>query len=360
MKRTILRLLLGLLGAFLAVLLLYVGYLLVTYHRIPDNQDLTPESGATETAVALGEEYTITCYNVGFGAYLPDFTFFMDGGSQSRAVSAEAVTYAITGAADLISAQSPDFAIFEEVDLDADRSWHIDQYELLSQSFAGYDSTFAVNYDSAYLFYPFLNPIGQSRSGIAVYSRFPIQSALRRSLPIATDLTRFFDLDRCYSINRIPTEDGHQLVIYAVHLSAYTSDAAVRDGQLQLLFSDLEADVEAGNYVICGGDFNHDLKAPNDEGITFDWAHSLDRSTLPQGISVALDQLSQEEIDAFPDTTRNTDIPYTPGESFTVTIDGFLLSDNVEMTSLTVADTAFTYSDHNPVTMTFRLTPSEN
>lgn len=357
MKKKLLRGILAAIALLLTVVIAYVLYLLLTYRRIPDNEPLAVTSAATEAAASTGTAYTIATYNVGFGAYLPDYTFFMDGGRESRARSEEAVCYAIEGAAELAAGLAPDFAIFEEVDLDSTRSWHVDQSALISGYFSGYDSTFAVNYDSAYLFYPFTCPIGRSKSGISVYSRFTITSAVRRSLPIATDLTKFIDLDRCYSVNRVSVDNGRELVIYAVHLSAYTSDASVRDGQLEMLFSDMASEYAKGNYVICGGDLNHDLKALSDDGITFDWAHYLDRSSLPEGFSVALDLLSEEERDAFPETTRNADIPYTPGESLTVTIDGFLLSDNVSMQSLTVPYTEFTYSDHNLVCMEFALLP---
>jgi hypothetical protein len=36
-------------------------------------------------------------------------------------------------------------------------------------------------------------------------------------------------------------------------------------------------------------------------------------------------------------------------------IDGFLVSDNVEVTELHNVDTGFAYSDHNPVMMRFTL-----
>ncbi len=53
---------------------------------------------------------------------------------------------------------------------------------------------------------------------------------------------------------------------------------------------------------------------------------------------------------------RNADAPYHEGQ-YVVTVDGFLVSDNVIVNSATVIDTGFAYSDHNPVTMTFTLQP---
>lgn len=346
--------------ALVLVLLLIVGgycaYVILTYHRIADNQtlDVTGTSESMSSA-QVDTEYKITCYNIGFGAYLPEYTFFMDGGTESRAESEESVRYATQGAAETILAENPDFAIFEEVDTDSDRSWHVNQKEALEAALPEYASTFAVNYDSAYLFYPILKPIGKSRSGISFFSKYTTTAAQRRSLPIDKGFAKFFDLDRCYSVNEVEVENGKKLVIYAVHLSAYSSNPEVRDGQLQMLYEDMKAQYDAGNYVIAGGDFNHDLKAEGDTDLTMDWAHCIDRSTVPEGLAFAFDYLSAEEQAAFVDTTRNTDIPYTPGESYTVTIDGFLLSDNVEMLSTATVDTQFAYADHNPVEMTFRL-----
>ena len=41
--------------------------------------------------------------------------------------------------------------------------------------------------------------------------------------------------------------------------------------------------------------------------------------------------------------------------SFTITVDGFLISENIELIKSKVIDTAFKYSDHNPFYMTFVL-----
>ena len=43
-----------------------------------------------------------------------------------------------------------------------------------------------------------------------------------------------------------------------------------------------------------------------------------------------------------------------PGESFVLTVDGFLVSENVEA-SAAVVDTGFAWSDHDPVLLIFRL-----
>ena len=82
---------------------------------------------------------------------------------------------------------------------------------------------------------------------------------MRRSLPIETGIMKLVDLDRCYSVSRVPMENGRELVLYNLHLSAYTSDGTIATEQLQMLCADMLAEYENGNYCVAGGDFNKDL-----------------------------------------------------------------------------------------------------
>ncbi len=349
----------GIVGIFLLTVLAYVIYVLVSYHRIEDRQILEVQSPAAAQEagqVSCEEQYRICSYNVGFGAYTPDYSFFMDGGEYSRCYSRESAAAAINGAAALVQSYEPDFLIFQEVDLDATRSHHVDQDALITAAFPDYSKSFAVNYDSAYLFYPFHEPIGKSVSGISLYSRFPITESVRRSLPISESFSRFLDLDRCYSVSRIPAENGKELCIYSVHLSAYGNSDAIREGQTSMLFADMQSELEQGNYVICGGDFNHDLKAhESDTEGREGWAYPFPRSRMPQGLHFAMDLLTEEEWEGLNDTNRNADIPYTPGVSHTNILDGFIISDNIQLISYENVDTGFLYSDHEPVFMDFVL-----
>ena len=52
--------------------------------------------------------------------------------------------------------------------------------------------------------------------------------------------------------------------------------------------------------------------------------------------------------------SRNADGPYHQGQ-YVLTVDGFLVSDNVTVTDSGVVNLAFAYSDHNPVEMRFVL-----
>lgn len=353
---------LKIIGIILGVLLLtaagYVVYLILSYHRIPDMQRLEISKSLQEGAekVQIGEEYTILTYNIGFGAYTPEFSFFMDGGKSSWAESRESVLETVGGAAELVASLTPDFAMIQEVDLDSTRSYHVNQYAILSEKLEAYDSAFAVNFDSAFLPYPFTQPHGKSKSGLVLYSRFPITESVRRSFPVSTSLSKFFDLDRCYSVTRIPTENGRELVIITLHMSAYGNSDAIREGQIQMLCEDMEKEYEKGNYVICGGDFNHDLKVLEDDGSQrASWAYPFPRESLPEHFSFCIDALGEAEKAAMWDSARNADMEYVPGVTYTVTLDGFIVSDNIECVAYENLETGYQYSDHDPVVMRFVL-----
>lgn len=332
----------------------YVAYVFGTYYRVADKLELSVINNPAEP-VRTGETYTAVTYNVGFFAYSDDYSFFMDGGKESRARSPEAVEENFRGAAAAIQALQPDFLLAQEVDVDATRSWHVDEAAMMLEVLPEHGSIYAQNYDSPYLFWPLTEPHGASRAGMLTFSRFHVDSALRRSLPIETGFTKFLDLDRCYSVTRLPVEGGGELCLYNAHLSAYTTDGTIANEQLKLLLADMAAEYAAGNYVICGGDFNKDLlgNSPDVFGVSgeaYTWAQPLPSELIPEGISL----VSSLNEDTPVPSCRNADRPYDRDESFQLTVDGFLVSGNVNARSF-VSDTGFAWSDHNPVVLEFTL-----
>lgn len=340
----------------------YVAYVFLSYSRIEDNLALQPEGSSGEVA-KVGEEYTIVSYNLGFGAYTDDFTFFMDEGKESRARSKDSVINCINNTTDTALSFNPDIVLFQEVDIGSTRSFQVEQRNIINDKFAAagtYDNVFAQNYNSAYLMYPITKPHGASKSGILTESRFDITSALRRSLPIATGFKKVLDLDRCYSISRIPVEDGKELVLINQHLSAYGTDAAQGNAQLEMLFEDMKAEYDKGNYVICGGDFNHDFTVGSKEYFnpgtdkTYTWCEPFPDDIIPDGFTKCTNY-----AEGMIPSTRYTNEPYVPGKSFTVILDGFIVSDNITCKYVQNIDEAFKYTDHNPVVMKFELGKTE-
>lgn len=347
------------LGAVLVIVIGYVAYVCLTYSRIEDYQTISVKGtveGTDSEIVKTDQVYGAITYNAGFGAYLPEFSFFMDGGTESRAKDEKSVYYSIDGAAECMKAYEPDFLFLQEVDLNSTRSYHINQYERFQEHFYDMQSTFAVNYDSAYLMVPPLEPHGKSNSGIALFSAYEISEGLRRSLPVSESIMKLVDLDRCISVNRLPVENGKELILVNIHMSAYGSDDTVRKGQIELLAQVMEEEYSKGNYVIVGGDFNHNLKLLEDvEGEFASWAYPFPREALPEHFSFCIDSFSEQEREQLWDTARNADIAYSPGVTYTVTLDGFIVSDNVECVKYEHVNTGYAYSDHEPVYMEFCL-----
>lgn len=77
-------------------------------------------------------------------------------------------------------------------------------------------------------------------------------------------ITKFTDLDRCFTISYVPVDNGKTLALVALHLSAYDEGGKIRQKQLEMLNEVLLSEYEKGNYVIAGGDFNHDIAGTMD------------------------------------------------------------------------------------------------
>ena len=352
------KILIGIVAVLLLLVIGYVVYVLTAYHRIGD-MTLAAEHNAKPAGFAevqKDSEYSIMSYNIGFGAYESDFGFFMDGGTESWAWSEARLMDNLAQIGELLRTTDADFYLLQEVDRDSTRSYHVDELNLLSMYLGDRATIWAQNYDSPFLFYPFTQPHGKSVSGITTASQYLIHDCKRIEVPIEDSLMKLVDLDRCYSRCRIDVEGGGEMVLYNLHLSAYTSDGVVAVEQLELLIADMAAEAAKGNFVVCGGDFNKDLLGDSSEyfgvsGEGYTWAQPL-----PEGIfdGTGLQLVAPLDENSPVPTCRNADGPYNP-DQFVLTIDGFIVSENVEVVESAVVDTGFAYSDHNPVTMTFKL-----
>ncbi|MBR0129979.1 MAG: endonuclease/exonuclease/phosphatase family protein [Firmicutes bacterium] len=351
-----LKIIISILLAVLLVALAYVAYVFIAYHRLPDEMDLEVK-GRTSMDFQPAHDYSIVSWNIGFGAYESDYGFFMDGGTQSWAWSEDRLKTNLGRIQAKLSEQDADIYLIQEVDFDATRSYHVDEREYLTETLGGdANYTFAQNYDSPFLFYPFTQPHGASKAGIMTFSRSEINSAQRISLPIENGFTKFLDLDRCYSRNFISLGAGQFLVLYNLHLSAYTTDGTIATEQLKLLLADMEEQYSMGNYCIAGGDFNKDLLG--DSAVYFgasdkeySWAQPIPEDTFDGYHTSLVAPLDKDHPIA---SCRNADGPYHEGQ-YVLTVDGFMVTDNVEVISSEVIDYQFEYSDHNPVRMTFSL-----
>lgn len=354
MKRVILPMAIIIMTLLFLTIIGYVIYVFLSYNRIEDNLDLSI-SNIKMDKPAINQEYNLISWNIGFGAYSQDYSFFMDGGKYSRAYSKEETIKNTEGVYNEVQKYNPEFVINQEVDIKGTRSYDVNQVELLVKD-RDVSYTYAQNYNSPYLFYPFNCPIGSAVSGLLTQSKFGIIEATRRSLPVEKGTRKLLDLDRAYSISRFAIESEKQLVIFNVHLSAYTKDGTISTEQLKLIAEDLKKEQEKGNYVICGGDFNKDLIGNSSEIFNVpsketSWNQKIDEKIIPDGFTLVKPYNKENPIPS----CRDTEEGYEKGKTYTVTLDGFIVSNNIEVVESNVIDTNFMYSDHNPVFLKFKM-----
>lgn len=79
------------------------------------------------------------------------------------------------------------------------------------------------------------------------------------------------------------------------------------------------------------------------------WVFPFPEDALPEGYTL----VKAGNLLEVP-TCRGSDLPYTEGVNYCVVVDGFIVSDNVRAEAENL-DTAFAYSDHNPVLLQFAL-----
>lgn len=350
----------------LALVLLVGGYILyvqLQYYRIEDNQPLDVHNPAPGM-VARAQEYTAVTSNIGFGAYDREYTFFMDtgvmkdgtktAGSSGRGTSKEAVERNTANAAKTLKELDADFYLVQEVDTNSTRSYKVDQVQALALAMPQHSYSYAINFHSAYLAYPFFDTHGIANAGLLTLSNKALTSVTRRSYPVDNSFfTKFFDLDRAFSVSRMAVNGGGELVIINSHLSAYDEGGSIRVQQLAMLNEVLEQERAKGNYVIVGGDFNHALGGtvdafPSEQEIP-PWVFELNDEDLAEGFSL-VKAVNDHEVA----TCRGCDIPYTKGLTYETVVDGFIVSDNITARAENI-DSEFVFADHNPVKLSFTL-----
>lgn len=374
----------SLLVVVILVVGVYVGYVFITYNRIEDNLSLKVEQKSRQEMITTGKEYTISTYNIGFGAYSQDYTFFLDEGKEldgtstvgryAKARNKEEVTFNTTGAIETIKNQNPDFCFFQEVDTKSNRSYHVNQHQMITENFDEYDAVHAVNFHSAYFVYPFNDMMGKANSGITTLSKYSIQQAVRKKFTVTTSFSKFFDLDRCFSVSSIAIDNNKSLQLVNVHMSAYDEGGIIRKAQRDELNAYINEAYSKGDYILIGGDFNHDLLTYNP-----DYNYDLDHIPFKDYIgqqkpdwlqyffendgTTTLDQNFKVVASDNAPTCRDSDIEWEIGHTFVSAIDGFIVSNNIEVVSANTIVTKngnkgldhFAYSDHDPVKMVFKL-----
>ena len=86
-------------------------------------------------------------------------------------------------------------------------------------------------------------------------------------------------------------------------------------------------------------------------GDEYSWAQPIPKEAIPNGLNLIAPIDSDNPVSS----CRNADAPWNKDTNFQVTVDGFIVSDNVSVISSNVIDQQFKYSDHNPVELVISL-----
>ena len=330
----------------------YFGYLTIKDYR-PEYKIALEVKDNNSDVIKVGEELTVATSNIGFGGMDKDVHFFLDGGTMSRAISKDRVIYNTNRAYEVLEKYNPDIVLFQEVDLEATRSYNVNQYEMLMEKYKNFGSSVAINFDVPWLALPLTEPHGKVLAGQVNFANKNIISSERLALPIdETWPQRLAGLDRALLVTRLEVENGKELVVINVHCSAYDKGGQIRKLQGEMISKVLEEEYQKGNYVIIGGDWNQAI--PGSDASIFEtqeewpeWLVEVPETFKPQGFNWV--------FDGNVPTCRNAGKEYIEGYNFLSIIDGFIVSDNIEVVNVEGIDTKFEYSDHNPVKTTIKL-----
>ena len=344
-------------GSLAALFILLLAFLTITEYRPKASETLTVEmTGEGEKKnLAVGDSLELVTWNTGFAALGDNADFFMDGGSMVYTADKARVKKNLKDMEDRLSELKPDIIFLQEIDKKSSRSYRInevkDMLEKLSSAYAGtqLDSAFAYNFKVAYVPYP-IPPIGHVESGILTITSLDIVDAERINLPCPFSWpVRMANLKRGLLVTRIPVAGSgdRELVLINLHMEAY-DDGEGKIEQTKMLADIMDQEIQKGNYVIAGGDFNQTFSSidtsmyPEYEG---NWmCGRIDVEDFSEGWQFAMDNTTP--------TCRSLDRPLAGADLSNFQfymIDGYIVSENVRIDEVKTMDYGFIVSDHNPV-----------
>ena len=353
MPKTWYKIVIAIVIVILVILLLGFAILVFSEYFPEDTESLNIE-GEKSKDLKIDETATIITYNLGYLSLDNTQDFFMDGGENVRPKNATTVTKNLAAVKSFIENQDADIFLFQEVDTNAKRSYNINEYEQLKEDFDG-TSTFAYMFKSLYIPYPIFNTVGHVESGVMTLNRFDVNSATRIALPSAYSWpVRAVMYKNCLLEQRV-TIDGSdkELVVYNVHLDAYGKEEGKTE-QLDILINKMKEEYDKGNYVIAGGDFNQTFPGVDTEKFpvvnTDNFVPTqMSEDYLPEDFKFVTDlerPSSRLLNEVYSGSYDNTQL---------YIIDGYIVSENVDVESVETIENNFSYSDHHPVKLEVRL-----
>lgn len=335
--------------SLLVIIAAFLTILTILEYNPKEIENINTIGNTNNKTLDMNKEYSITTFNIGYGALGETEDFFMDGGKTTRPENKSMVENNIKHIKEKIIDLNSDFVLIQEVDEDSKRSYNINQInELLLDEMEG---NFAYNFKAKYVPFPFPT-IGKVNSGILTLGKYKIKSSKRVSLPNPFSWPiRTVNLKRAIQVTKYSIKDNNKdFVLINFHLEAFDSGEGKIE-QTKLLSELILKEYENGNFVLAGGDWNQTLikdleYAPN--LLTQWYPGTLDWESLPNW---------EMGVDKSTPTNRSLLKPYIGNEEELAKffIDGFIVSPNIKIIKTKVHEMNYKYSDHEPVVMQFEL-----
>lgn len=315
---------------------------------------ITPGNmSANQSAIQPGDStFRAIIWNIGYSGLGADADFFYDGGHMVRSPKNKVENY-FKGIKEIISQYNKyDFIALQEVDRHSKRSYYLNEYESIATLLPEHNHALALNFNVPFVPVKYWDPIGHVESGVATYSKHTLIEAKRYQFPGSFSWpSRVFNLDRCFLVTRYTLPNQKQLLFINTHNSAY-DNGDMKKQEMDYLKKFLLEEYMKGNAIVVGGDWN---QCP--PGFAWDSFAKKPETEYSQ-INVASDFLPAGwtwAYDASTATNRKLTTTYNASETFTTLIDFYLCSPNIEVLKVKGIETRFAYSDHQPVSIEFRV-----
>lgn len=293
-----------------------------------------------------GQTLTVATWNIGYGALGERADFVVDGGKHVRVLTRDEITAAAAFIGDELNSFGADVLLVQETAGASFLTRGVNVRKLVVAKLSQYADCFWADFSTA-----LVPPPLRVKHGMALFTKNTVTGC--EILPLPQDPKYYYGfLKKYYAgiIARHPIKDSDKSwVVINIHLSAFDDGANVREQQIAALFEFAQREFAAGNYVVIGGDWNMKI-SPKEFPHTTDpeflfWIYDFPSEQLPDGWQFVFD----EDVP----TVRTLHKKYDAGDNYTMIIDGFAVSPNVNTNSVSGVDYQFKYTDHQPVIAEF-------
>ncbi len=298
-------------------------------------------------------EFKVLIWNIGYAGLGDDMDFFYDGGTKVRTSKERTLQNIKSISLELSKHTDADFIMLQEVDINAKRSYEINNLDTIKEVLANYYDFYVPNYRVKYVPIPITEPMGKVESGLVTFSKYEPISVKRFAFKGNFSWPKsLFMLDRCFMVARYNLDSNKQLLIINTHNSAF-DDGTLKAQQLQQISDFVMTEYNKGNYIILGGDWNQNPPNFTDNILG---KHNNSKATF---------KISQISNNFLPDWNIFYDVkvpsnrfltePYKKGKTKLTILDMYLCSPNIAKIKIKTLNLDFKNSDHNPVILQFKL-----